>query len=172
MITNVWPETIRHVRPILTQTIWNVLVHKRPITYTELPKLKVNLVFSEFWNVYPKANYFYSSRLIFSNSLNIFFRQAEQCLLAGTSRVYIHLWTKIPSPPTIMLKIVERNSTFFLSLLCPMLYKPFQGVCARDCSIISLHYLTWRNPEKENYLAKGKILPWLNKRYWASFINC
>ena len=74
MITNVWPETIRHVRPILTQTIWNVLVHKRPITYTELPKLKVNLVFSEFWNVYPKANYFYSSRLIFSNSLNIFFQ--------------------------------------------------------------------------------------------------
>lgn len=131
MITNVWPETIRHVRPILTQTIWNVLVHKRPITYTELPKLKVNLVFSEFWNVYPKANYFYSSRLIFSNSLNIFFRQAEQCLLAGTSRVYIYLWTKIPSPPTIMLKIVEQNSTFFFISPLPNVVQTFSRcLCA------------------------------------------
>ena len=65
------------------QTTWNVLVHKRPITYTALQKLKVNLISSELSNVYPKADCFYSSWLIPVSGLNLFRVSGE------LSKVYV-----------------------------------------------------------------------------------
>lgn len=126
MITNVWPETIRHVQPILMQTTWNVLVHKRPITYTALQKLKVNLISSELSNVYPKADCFYCSRLIPVSSLNLFRVSGEliKVLLAGTSRIYDLELSRSGQKSQAHLQSCSKSLGRIQLFICPLLLSP------------------------------------------------